>query len=148
MGMQQLHAGRFVLRLRTKGRPALYHATLQLGYKEEDWVVDWWRKQPDANVVGWAGPFLDVVEQVCIMTITSAMVERLWSIYNASTGSHGHQFGPGELQKRASTRFTRMACNCRSILASRQCCISFALPRGRSLKLRCSLLSNINHVIR
>ena len=80
-------------------------------YKEEDWVVDWWRNQPDANVSGWAGPFLDVVEQLCIMTITSAMVERLWSIYNASAGGHGHQFGPGERARVTKARFNAIYAN-------------------------------------
>jgi hypothetical protein len=76
-------------------------------YKEEDWVVDWWRQQPDGDD-GWAAPFLDVVEQLTVMTITSAMVERLWSIYNASLGAHGHSFGPGERARVTKARFNAM----------------------------------------
>ena len=42
------------------------------------------------------------------MTITSAMVERLWSIYNSSVGGHGHKFGPGERARVTKARFNAM----------------------------------------
>ena len=40
--------------------------------------------------------------------LTSAMVERLWSIYNASLATHGHSFGPGERARVTKARFNAM----------------------------------------
>ena len=50
----------------------------------------------------------DCLFRSLLMTITSAMVGRLWSIYNSSVGSHGHKFGPGERARVTKARFNAM----------------------------------------
>ena len=67
-------------------------------YKEEDWVVDWWRKQPDADS-SWAKPFLDVVEQLYRHNATirlsklpivlhSPSLQKLWENLYSQLGSY------------------------------------------------------------
>ena len=70
-------------------------------YKEEDWVSHWWRQQPNS----WADDFKTVVEEISLVRVNSAMVERLWSMYNARHKDHGHAFGPGERQRVVKKRW-------------------------------------------
>jgi hypothetical protein len=73
-------------------------------YKEEDWVSHWWRSQRDGEGA-WAQPFKTLVEEVSLVRLNSAMVERLWSLYNAKLKAHGHAYGPGELERVVKKRF-------------------------------------------
>ena len=70
-------------------------------YKEEDWVSHWWRQQPNS----WADDFKTFVEEISLVRVNSAMVERLWSMYNARHKDHGHAFGPGERQRVVKKRW-------------------------------------------
>ena len=76
-------------------------------YKEEDWVCHWWRQQPDGED-GWAMAFKAIVEDISLVRVNSAMVERLWSLYNARHKSSGHTFGPGERERVVKKRFNEV----------------------------------------
>ena len=64
-------------------------------------VSHWWRQQPNS----WADDFKTVVEEISLVRVNSAMVERLWSMYNARHKDHGHAFGPGERQRVVKKRW-------------------------------------------
>ena len=64
----------------------------------------WWRLQPDGQGA-WAKAFKTIVEEISLVRMNSAMVERLWSLYNARHKAHGHVFGPGERERVVKKRF-------------------------------------------
>ena len=49
--------------------------------KLEDFIETWWRDQDRGT--DWADPFCAVLDIVTIVQVNSAIVERLWSMYNA-----------------------------------------------------------------
>ena len=71
-------------------------------FKEEDYVSYWWRCLPED---GWADTFKAIVEEISLIRVNSAMVERLWSLYNARHKMSGHAFGPGERERVMKKRF-------------------------------------------
>ena len=46
-----------------------------------------------------------VLKEIRLVRVNSAMVERLWSMYNARHKDHGHAFGPGERQRVVKKRW-------------------------------------------
>jgi hypothetical protein len=65
------------------------------------------RQQPDGED-GWAMAFKAIVEDISLVRVNSAMVERLWSLYNARHKSSGHTFGPGERERVVKKRFNEV----------------------------------------
>ena len=49
-----------------------------------------------------------IVEDISLVRVNSAMVERLWSLYNARHKSSGHTFGPGERERVVKKRFNEV----------------------------------------
>ena len=96
--------------------------------KEEDWVTFWWRQRfrefekaqerakvamgnekaaadKAATELAWVPVFVNVVEELSLVALNAAMVERMWSLFGAMFNSNQDNQGPEEKERCAQARF-------------------------------------------